>query len=166
MDLNTGEGFAVVNLQCSLIETIESFHEGWIFKYKNNKVPKFRYYKQKENESNFKKEVNGKYIFNHFFKTHPPFAGLNIDESFYSDVRCALLHETQTKNDWIIRDRHYDRFYEANGNEKIIYRTNFQTAIEKVIEVYKKNIIEGAGNDSEERRGNFKAKFDHICEVS
>ena len=31
MDLNTGEGFAVVNLQCSLIETIESFHEGWIF---------------------------------------------------------------------------------------------------------------------------------------
>src|SRR5665647_743619 len=31
MDLNTGEGFAVVNLQCSLIETIESFQEGWIF---------------------------------------------------------------------------------------------------------------------------------------
>src|SRR5690554_3867198 len=31
---NKGEGFAVVNLQCSLIETIESFINGWVYKCK------------------------------------------------------------------------------------------------------------------------------------
>jgi predicted nuclease of restriction endonuclease-like (RecB) superfamily len=38
MSLNIGEGFAMVNLQCSLIETIESFYNGWV--YNNNKFYK------------------------------------------------------------------------------------------------------------------------------
>ncbi|SHI60853.1 hypothetical protein SAMN04488096_10315 [Mesonia phycicola] len=32
-----GEGFAAINLQCSLIETIESFINGWVYNSSNNK---------------------------------------------------------------------------------------------------------------------------------
>mgnify|MGYP000964652207 CR=1 FL=1 len=35
MEDNKGEGFAVVNLQCSLIETIESFINGWVYNATN-----------------------------------------------------------------------------------------------------------------------------------
>ena len=37
MEKYEGEGFAIVNLQCSLIETIESFINGWIYNQKENK---------------------------------------------------------------------------------------------------------------------------------
>ena len=36
LKLNKGEGFAVVNLQCSLIETIESFINGWVYNNDNS----------------------------------------------------------------------------------------------------------------------------------
>lgn len=31
LKLNEGEGLVIVNLQCSLIETIESFISGWVY---------------------------------------------------------------------------------------------------------------------------------------
>ena len=65
---NKGEGFAVVNLQCSLIETIESFIQGCYSEF--NKKKRFTEWKKKEMEILylhlikryfilfFKKEVN------------------------------------------------------------------------------------------------------------
>lgn len=157
MNLNTGEGFAVVNLQCSLIETIESFYNGWLYK--------FPFFYQKDGIT--KLSMSNKKVFESFFSIREPFKSLDIPSSFYSDVRCGLLHETQTKNKWIIRDRHNDKFYEKeeDGNKIIIYRTNFQTALEKVIDDYKQTIIEG-GKESKDYRENFIAKFDHICSES
>ena len=162
MNLSTGEGFAVVNLQCSLIETIECFYNGWIYEKsdykKNGAVVKYPI------GSNDK--MKNKHVFENFFKEREPFKKVNIDgKSFYQDVRCALLHETQTKNGWVIRDKHYDRFYEEIEGEKIIYRTNFQTSIETVIGKYKKDIVEGEAA-SKDLHENFKAKLNHICKVS
>src|SRR5665647_314264 len=168
MDLNTGEGFAVVNLQCSLIETIESFHEGWIF-HKN------KYYHRiiksvkdcLKDPMNSKESMKGNHVFESFFKKREPFKSCIpvIPNSFYSDVRCGLLHETQTKNEWVIKEnKSINIFYEEKNGEKIIYRSNFQRAILEVMENYKKAIVEGIDEKSGERRENFKAKFDHICE--
>ncbi len=170
MDLNTGEGFAVVNLQCSLIETIESFHEGWIF---NNMKYYYRtittnYLKYPLNSNN---KMSGNHIFESFFKNREPFKSSNpaIPDSFYSDVRCGLLHETQTKNNWVIKENKTIKdFYleDNNTREKIIYRSNFQRAILEVKENYKKIIVDGIDNTSQKKRENFKAKFNRICEVS
>ena len=88
---------------------------------------------------------------------------------FYINVRCACLHETQTKNGWKINSdkEHTDLVF--NG-EKIIFRENFQKALEDSISDYKKAIIEGASfnniTDGTVLRENFKAKMKHICDKS
>jgi len=161
---NKGEGFAIVNLQCSLIETIESFYNGWIFKYPDG-------YYLREIRGKPISGVKNKDIFIEFFKKRDPFNGEIDGFDFYLNVRCGLLHETQTKNGWRILGKHHNSgtFYDQDENDKIIYRTNFQEVINKVIENYKMAIIKGKPYGLipvAELRANFVAKIDHICELS
>lgn len=166
LNLNLGEGFAMVNLQCSLIETIESFCNGWIYQHpiicKNGKQAICPW---------VKKNVNNERIFISFFKYREPFKGIIDGTDFYIRVRCALLHETQTKGGWIIKKEHEksDLFFELKDNRKIIYRNNFQFAIEEVIQKYKLAILEGKQYGEitkKDLRENFIAKFEHICKIS
>ena len=167
MNRNIGEGFAIVNLQCSLIETIESFYNGWIYKYPD--------YLKKEELAfcpwDSTKKISSEAIFISFFKERELFKNGIEGHDFYIRIRCGLLHETQTKGGWIIKRKslNKDVFYEQVGNRKIIYRNNFQKALEKVIQEYKMAIIKGGAYDELNRvelRENFKAKFEHICEIS
>ena len=153
-----GEGFAVVNLQCSLIEMIESFINGWIFDY-----PNFI------NSKGITLKGNDK-IFKSFFNNREPFKNYTPKISgkrFYIDVRCGLLHETQTKNNWKIKKGiENGNAYELYDNFKIIYRENFQRDIQFLIDRYKNVIINGGefdGISACELRENFVAKFNHIC---
>jgi len=171
---NLGEGFAVVNLQCSLIETIESFINGCKSEY-NTTIRKTQWKKGATIIFNSNKE-----IFISFFNNRTPFKELNIDGGlFYQDVRCGLLHETQTKSNWKIRcntandNIFYDEITTSYGIvEKIIYRENFQKALEKLISDYKssivsRTIVDGFCNFSGEvLRDNFREKFNHICTES
>lgn len=161
MNKNLGEGFAVVNLQCSLIETIESFICGWIYKYPNfinSKGEKF-----KSNNEIFKSFFNNRVPFKNYY---PKING----KQFYSDVRCGLLHETQTKNNWKIKKGIEDgTTFEEKDRFKIIYRENFQIDLETLIENYKNSIINGVvfdGIPACELRENFILKFNHICNAS
>lgn len=155
MDDNLGEGFAVVNLQCSLIEMIECFINGLIFNYPNFIKPSGAIYNK-----------GSKSVFESFFKERKPFCGLDIDGlDFYKSVRCGLLHETQTKNGWIIRAEGIDKSIE----NKIIFRNNFQRELEDLIIDYKSSIVEGKklnNIESIELRKNFISKFNHICKES
>lgn len=166
MNQSTGEGFAAVNLQCSLIETIESFYNGWIYEYSGDRK-----------KSNYRKpnggliDIDNRGIFISFFNNREPFVGLINGSDFYQNIRCGLLHETQTKYGWVIKKKHLNEniFFENIDEEKIIYRNNFQKAIEVVIEKYKRAVVdkEAFGELSVfELRENFKAKFDHICNIS
>lgn len=166
LKLNEGEGFAVVNLQCSLIETIESFINGWVY-FNDGKIKPNGWFDK--TIKNYNSKVNSQYIFENFFKNHVPFNVIN-GTSFYFSVRCALLHETQTKNNWKIRKgvEGGDFFKELNG-EKIIFRGNFQKELKNLIERYKIAIISKQdfdGIDSLDLRENFIAKFNHICDNS
>lgn len=156
MKCNEGEGFAILNLQCSLIETIECFINGW----KYNTKSRGWYYKDE------RQKFNNSYIFENFFKKRLPFCEYNIDGSdFYNSIRCSLLHETQTKNNWIISSK----FYGFPIHKKVIYRNEFQKAIEKVIQDYKYSFIRSESlNDisGKKLRENFISKFNHICNES
>jgi hypothetical protein len=160
MDLKTGEGFAVVNLQCSLIETIECFINGW--KFSSNPYGWFK----NEIEPLNKQRLNNKYIFQIFFEKREPFNNLHVDGSdFFESVRCALLHETQTKNGWKILTKKEGKSIE----NKTIYRNDFQNDIENLIQKYKKAILKGEDFDEiegNELRENFISKFNNICEIS
>lgn len=148
-----GEGFAVVNLQCSLIETIECFVNGWIHKYP---------YFVDLNGVSFK---GNKKIFKRFFNNRVKI-GIN-GEDFFTNVRCSLLHETQTKNNWKIKKG--EELYKEEDGFKILYRDGFQSEIEKVLKRYKDAIIEGKdfdGISACDLRKNFIAKVNHICTKS
>ena len=154
MELNNGEGFAVVNLQCSLIETLECFINGWKFEYPNFIKPDGNSFTGSRN------------VFLSFFHNRTPFKLSQIDgNDFFISVRCGLLHETQTKNGWKILSSGNDKSIE----NKIIYRNNFQKDIESIIKNYQEAIINGSDFDGIENkvlRENFIAKFNHICKVS
>lgn len=163
---NLGEGFAVVNLQCSLIETIESFINGWEFKSEP-----YGWYNI--NGKKDKLKIKNLDIFESFFDKRKPFKDYEekIDgKLFYQDVRCGLLHETQTKNNWKIKaSTTNNKAYELDNNYKIIYRENFQIDLEKLIVLYKISIVTGVefdGISACELRENFIAKFNHICTES
>jgi hypothetical protein len=84
---------------------------------------------------------------------------------FFWNVRCSLLHETQTKNGWKILADGFDK----SINDKIIYRNDFQRDLQILIEEYKKAIINGVkfcDIESIDLRKNFKSKFDNICKKS
>lgn len=156
-----GEGFAVVNLQCSLIEMIESFVNGWVFDF-----PNFI------NSKGIRLNGNDK-IFKSFFDNRKPFKDYSPKISgkrFYVEVRCGLLHETQIKNNWKIKKGiENGKAYEFDGNFKIIFRENFQRDIAILINNYKNAIINGVefdGIPACELRENFIAKFNHICNIS
>lgn len=170
MDLKTGEGFAVVNLQCSLIETIESFINGWIYHNDGEKKSKKGWFKNKVSDETYIAEINNNlYLFESFFKNHLNFKKIKGND-FYFNVRCSLLHETQTKNNWKIKKGlKFGKVFEEKDNFKIIYRDNFQRDLEKIINLYKIAIIKGQkfnNIESKELRENFIAKFNQICKKS
>ncbi len=155
-----GEGFSIVNLQCSMIETIESFIDGWMHTH-----PIF---------INSKGVIlkNNEKLFKSFFKREPfnKYTQRINGEKFYKNVRCGLLHETQTRNNWKIRKGTTGgEAYEFDGEFKIIYRDNFQKDILLLLEKYKDAIINGlefGGISACELRENFIAKMNHICKNS
>lgn len=160
---NNGEGFAIVNLQCSLIEMIESFINGWIYSHK----PRGWFKKGQKSEV-----ISNACIFKSFFANRINIKNLKIDGGdFYDSVRCGLLHETQTKNNWKIKldTEKTGLCYEEKDEFKIIYRENFQRYLELLIDDYKNAIINRLNFDnisSCELRVNFISKFNHICKES
>lgn len=89
-----GEGFAIAAIQCSLIEFLESTEQGL----------NYRFIQNKENLGSY--EYNSSQdIFDSFLKNRNPFSktfNQTTAEDFYVVVRCGLLHEALTKNDWRI----------------------------------------------------------------
>jgi len=174
----SGEGFAAMTLICSLIEFLQSCYEG-------------KEYKLRAAEADFVYGYSGE-KFKSFLLQHKPFKAIfsqsvsvpvigppridNFADDFYSNVRCGLLHEAATKDNWKIKvgDRDYnpENFVDiSNEASKIIYRNNFFGAIKSYFEDYKKKIIEdkeetfndGRGNRNLNLRNGFCRKLDLLC---
>jgi hypothetical protein len=117
-----GEGFTIVSIQCALIEFLAATRAGKNFRPKNPQPP---------NEYN----KSGELFRDFLFQTSPfntLFSGAEADD-FYSNVRCALLHEARTKNGWIIWGSGKAAI---DCKKRIIWRDNFQNTIEEYIKGY------------------------------
>jgi len=122
-----GEGFSILTIQCSVLEFLAALRKGWSFKHGHQVQGKDNFY------------GNSKLLFTSFLLENEPFAhsfttpeGAN---QFYTDVRCGLVHEGQTKNAW--------RIWRGQGSDplidfgrKAIYRDVMQRQIETYLDRY------------------------------
>ena len=117
-----GEGFTIVSIQCALIEFLAALREGKKYRHQNPQPPhEYR---------------NSGDLLCDFLRKTDPFDKLFTRaqaQDFYTNVRCALLHEARTKGGWIIW---------ASGTpavdcqRKIVYRDSFQDLIQEYIRNY------------------------------
>lgn len=117
-----GEGFTIASIQCALIEFLAATRAGKNYRHKNPQAP-YEYSGSRD-------------LFVKFLFQTAPFDKLFSEADagdYYSNVRCALLHEARTKDGWIIW---------VNGpvpvdcQKKIVYRDGFQSLIEGYIDEY------------------------------
>lgn len=96
-----GEGFAIVTLQCALIETFAAFQKGEVEKHNDDGYP--GWCKQKD----FGKTNFIDFLTTHFGDTFTDDITSNPSkfsaEEFYYSVRCGLMHQTRTKGEWLIK---------------------------------------------------------------
>jgi len=143
-----GEGFSIMTILCSLIEFLESTYQGKIYRYLQ------RGQKLGQNEYS-----SSKSMFISFLENREPFCqeftnGLSVE--FYTCIRCGLMHEATTKNGWRIWAK------SPNGKiinvvKKIVYRDNFEKAINEYIKIYGQEL-----KDTEALHAAFVLKFDNL----
>ena len=155
---NYKSGFALMTSCCLLIETYVSF---------TNK--KYRDTKDKSRE-----------CFGYFFTTEDRFSlfatgGVKPDgtiadkkdggipNDFYENVRCGILHNGDTKNDWTItREASKEYFDEAT---KKINATKFANRLKAVLSDYKKKLI-ASDFDKDEIWFNFRNRLSDLIAKS
>ena len=148
-----GEGFAIVALQCSLIEFLASSLEGSSYKNCPTKADRAKSGRHEYYDCND--------LFIRFLSSAIPFKdhfSVRQAGKFYKYVRCALLHEARTKGGWKIR---------AGGNsytpidvkKKIVYRDNLQSAFEEFVRWYGENLP-----NCHKLQEAFIRKFDSLCQ--
>ena len=173
-----GEGFSVLTLQCALIEMFAAFKQGKIHTHKrpkkDEKRPTYEYY---DSDKCFVEFLESEDVFeNQFFikdketniiTSHPIFDA----KEFYGKVRCGLMHEARTKEDWLIsaaEPEKYDvtkfLFYNESDKTKKINRTILQKQLEKYFSSY---IIKLSIEDVEGQslRRLLARKLDHLYDV-
>jgi len=152
---NTGEGFSIVSLQCALIEFLQTTRDGANFKNGGGK------YEPENNKYEY--GSSSKKIFTRFLTKQESFKSIfdeTLARSFYSNVRCSLLHEARTTGNWRItaNSQRSETIKEENG-VKFLQRDRFQQDLEAYIWRYKIELLSDTGLQEA-----FKRKFDALCE--
>lgn len=149
-----GEGFAISAIICSLIEALETFRQGKVYKRATRDNP------LDETKEYFKSQP----IFESFLKNREPFrahfAVGDLAVDFYENVRCALLHEAATRNGWKIRID-TTALIEKRTESHILNRVLFVKAIKQYMCNYKAELLV-----NHELKKAFIQKLDSICETS
>lgn len=155
-DTESGEGFAIAALLCSLIEFLESCERGDNFHFIGRTKDKLQ-----PNEYN---ERQASSYFKDFLKTRKPFDTLipsALVDSFYQDVRCGLLHEARTKGGWFISTTASGgALISKKGGQITLFRNRLIPALETYFVEYRKRLL----SDSSTQQA-FIRKFDHLCKA-
>jgi hypothetical protein len=165
-----GEGFAIVAIQCSLIEFLESCYQGTNYDHDDAIHWRcFEWLKSFRPGGNSKKTAR-KYTYKNsrkmcisFLTERAPFKSRfngALAKDFYRSVRCGVLHEARTKGAWrILAESGSSIIVDPDGRDgPILYRDDFQDGICKFIDDYraavpKKCLLQEA----------FIRKFEHLC---
>lgn len=165
-----GEGFAIVTVQCALIESLAAFRQGKIFNpNRNEKNRAYEYSRSNELYIDF---LNSADIFRDNFFTidikgkkqkGKPFKA----EDFYKNVRCGLIHEGKTKENWTIKAskkkvKKEKIFIDFNRETISLYRTILHYRLKEYLDSY---CIELKKDDTQKLRKHFGRKLDHLFDI-
>jgi hypothetical protein len=146
-----GEGFSIAAIQCSIVEFLESTVQGKSYRYRPRGAQPFG-----PNEYSSSSDIFVSFLVNRTpFKSD--FTTEDSARDFYESVRCGLLHEARTKNDWTIWAKSSDG-KTADVNTKIMYRDDFQAALLTFEEWYR-----GTLPTNKALQEAFIRKFDSLC---
>ncbi len=144
---NKGEGFAIVAIQCSLIEFLEGCYQGINYQHANPVSP----YEYNKSAKVFVSFLTKRKHFKEKFTTKA------LAKTFYTSVRCGILHEARTKDGW--------RVWTSSGTgriidpvRKILYRDDFQDAVKAFIKDYCAEVEQDA-----DRQAAFIRKYKVLC---
>ena len=149
-DAQSGEGFAVMAVMCILVEFLEALRSGKIYRsplsqnYMEKRAEQLGVspvvYSQHRQPNEYR---NSKDLFVRFLRKDPHFApwfDRDLADSFYTGIRCGLLHEASTKDGWLIRRADSDNPDTIAGilqdGHNVVYRTPFFKALQKSIKSY------------------------------
>ena len=166
-----GEGFSIVTVQCALIEMFAAFREGKIHNHSKTSIsPKYEY---RESQKMFTSLLRTASIFKDNFWQLNSKNKKVIDvpykaSDFYKNVRCALMHEARTKENWHITATPKTKVVKSEKkfiitvNSKIkIYRTVLHYRLLDYLTEYS-NELRNDSKESEMLRKNFARKLDHL----
>lgn len=170
-----GEGFTILTIQCALIEMFAAFKVGKIHNHsKHGNLPAFEY---KKADDCFIPFLHSEAIFeNHFFirdnitNQKQPNQPFNANH-FYDKVRCGLMHEARTKEEWVVNAK--TTYLETESIFIELKTTTGQISIDrnilnKQIKSYFNNyLIELAADDNDGNilRRLFARKLDHLYDI-
>ena len=136
-DINAN-GFTIMALNCLLIETLYQFKEG------QDKTP-----------SRQNKKAYSDFLMQEF----PDFNTKDIAESFYTDIRCGILHSAQTKNESRLSDR--EGFVVTFEGCTLVVSVK---GVSSLLKTYFENYLQKLSNASEViLRRNFIKKMTFVC---
>lgn len=130
-------GFAIMASSCLLIETFVSFTvREFISTYRKSERC-FGYFFT--TEERFKNFSQGGLTPSEYKDTAIEINGKGIPKRFYSDVRCGILHNGETRKTWRIR-RDSDKILTITKNSKLINATIFLSEMKEVLNDYHRKL--------------------------
>ena len=133
-------GFAIMTLQCSLIDTLAKFRYG-----SNNQTERFY---------NFLKEY---LLFDIDEKD-------DIAKKFYKDIRCGLVHSGSTENMSGLACDSYDFITNIKNKDTEFISVDI-FILDKKLRKYFDEYIKKLKNKDDELRKNFVKIMDHVCKT-
>ena len=148
-------GFAMLALDCLLIETLAQFYSGLKSSDEARETLRLN-----NTEFYVKFLIEKSFILKSAFDKPAALA-------FYRTIRCGILHQAETKEDSLIRflndENNSDKLFKLSDDKKSlkIYWSNFHQIVKSEFETYCAHLRRNDGPD--DLRGNFKKKMDFIC---
>lgn len=136
-----GFGFAILTLDCLLIDTIQSFREGRTRGDEARTAKAFIDFLRKSDRLN------------------QEFFNREVAYDFFDAIRCGLMHDGETRKGWRVWKTNPDRIVEKVEDGYILYRDNFHEAIRNEFD----NLIRSLSEGNAFLRDNFLKRMDGIC---
>jgi hypothetical protein len=116
LDADEKNGFSIMAVSCLLIETYETFRQGWPSSDNKSALAFCRFF---DREDLFRD-----------FSGHA--------QQFYKNVRCGILHQGETTSGWQITREHGEPLFDPSTHT--VHATKFHTRLAKVIDQYRDDL--------------------------